>query len=166
MSLAHTLDAYRCFAQQQGLRPMALASLRLEAQPLDTPEAAWAALQARQPLEGWLQFQSKTLVFAEGQLPEPEPDWGWLLDAEACDSAGRSLLIRTLSPGQLRLVIAEPQAAGAGERDYLTDEVRHWATGKVLERAKRRFLRYRRYWRQDDLDGLLPCFAAFQGFAE
>lgn len=166
MSLAKTLAAYGQVAQRQGLRPMDLSGLRLDSRHLDTPEAAWTAFADYQPIEGWLQFQSKTLAFVAGELPEPQPDWGWLLDAEARDSVGRSMLIRTLSPGQLRLVIAEPQTAGTGELDYLTDEVRHWATGKVLEKAKCRYLRYRRYWRLDDLDGVLPVFAAFQGFAE
>lgn len=166
MRLAKTLAAYEQFSHRQKLRPMEVSGLRLDSRHLDTPEAGWTAFTACHPLEGWLQFQSKTLAFVAGELPEPQTDWGWLLEAEARDSAGRSLLIRTLSPGQLRLVIAEPQTAGTSESDYLTDEVRHWATGKVLEKANCRYLRYRRYWRQDEFDGLLPCFAAFQGFAD
>lgn len=165
MSLAQTLDAYERLGQRHGLGKMEPAGLRLETRHLDTPEAAWTELMACRPVEGWLQFQSKTLVFVDGQLPEPESDWGWLLDAEACDGAGCSLSVRTLSPGSLRLVLAERQPVGTGEPDYLTDEVRHWATGKVKVLGKAR-LRYLRYWRRDDLDGVLPVFTAFQGFSE
>lgn len=162
MRLEQTLAAYRRFAKRQGLPEMQLAGLKVETRDLDDPASAWSALKAEYPLEGWLLFQSRVAVFAAHSLPEPEPDWGLLLAAETYDEGGRSLSIRTLTPGRLRLVLAEHQPNGT---DYLADEVKHWATGKVLaEPICCRFLRYRRYWRQDPRDGLLPFFAAFRGF--
>lgn len=168
MPLEQTLDAYRRFAKRQGLPDMYLAGLKVETRDLEDPGSAWSALKAEYPLEGWLLFQSQVVVFAEHSLPEPEPAWGLLLAAETYDEGGRSLSIRTLAPGRLRLVIAEHQPNGT---DYLADEVKHWATGKVLERTGKvlertgcRFLHYRRYWRRDPQDGLVPFFAAFRGF--
>jgi len=165
MQLIDTLETYRrlCNSATGGLPEMELGSLRLETREMPDPTSAWEALATWQPRQGWLQFQSRTVAFLDAKLPEPESSWGLLLDAEVIDCEARpaALSLRTLSPGTLRLVIAHPLDAGAGEQDYLTDEVRQLATKKTGHR----FLCYRRYWRWDETAGFLPFFAAFQGFA-
>jgi hypothetical protein len=165
MQLTTTLEAYRRLRTRVvggNLPEMEIAALHLETHQEPTPAAAWEALVNWQPQQGWLQFQSQTVAFVDSRLPEPEANWGLLLDAEALDAQGRSLTLRTVSPGVVQRVIAQPLPAGVGGQDYLTDEVVQLATKKTGHKM----LFYRRYWRQDALDGLLPFFAAFQGFAD
>lgn len=171
MQLTDTLDAYLRLRAKAigGLPAMEIASLRIETRALTDPVAALQELERWKPRQGWLQFQSRTLAFSNGELPEPldpaDRERGLLLDAEVIandDSGPVALSLRSLSPGSLRLVIAHPLAAGAGEQDYLTDEVKQLATKKTGHK----WLRYRRYWRRDQTAGLLPFFAAFQGFVD
>lgn len=151
-------DAYNRLARNHKLPAMGLQTLQVHTQDYADPEAAWKAWQQIAPEAGWLQFQSNVSVFAQGSLPRTEPGWGLLLEAEACHQDGRALQLRTLGPTGLRLVIATP---GHGHTEYLTDEVRQLATGKVGYD----YLRYRRYWRLDSDRGALPVFAAFLGFS-
>ena len=165
MQLTTTLEAYQRLRTRvigSNLTEMEIAALHLETHHEPTPAAAWEALVSWQPQQGWLQFQSHTVAFDAAKLPEPEANWGLLLDAEAVDAQGRSLTLRTVSPGMVQRVIAQPLPAGGGEQDYLTDQVYQLATKKTGHIK----LCYRRYWRQDEFDGLLPFFVAFQGFAD
>jgi hypothetical protein len=158
MNLEDLVDAYGRIADSHALPAMSPARLKVSRQSLDNPEAAWAALQSLAPLEGWLQFQSIVQCFADGALPEPEPDWGWLLAAEAVDGEGRSHLIRQDGHRGLILVTCDPRPEGT--ETLLADEVEPLATAKAPGR-----LRYRRYWRRDPEMGLAPALAAFIGFA-
>ena len=162
MSLQPLADAYARVRSAGNFELPAMAPARLAVEPRTIDDAAggWAALAALGPLAGWLQFQSHICCFAAGTLPEPQSDWGVLLAAEACDTAGRSYQVRQDGDGGLLLVTATPGTAdGPGTRHCLTDEVRHLATARAPGP-----LRYRRYWARDPDMGLVPVFAAFEGF--
>jgi hypothetical protein len=159
MNLEELAEAYGRIAGRHALPRVSPAHLRVSRQSLDNPQAAWTALQAVAPLEGWLQFQSIVQCFSGRALPKPEPDWGLLLAAEAVDGEGRSHLIRQDGSGGMVLVTCDPNADEGGET-WLADEVEQLAAGKAPGR-----LRYRRYWRRDPEMGLAPALAAFIGFA-
>lgn len=153
--------AYAEVARKHALPPMALAALHGETHDFSDLEVAWEALRDRKPAEGWLQFQSHIAVFESGWLPQPDPDWGYLLAAEARNADGRSIHVRQSETGGLRLTIATPLvAAGDAENVFLTDDIRHLATDKAPG-----LLCHRRYWRVESAMGVAPVFAAFQGFA-
>lgn len=158
MSLEPLATAYARIVRAQGLPVMALRALAVKTRTVADPATAWAAFQTEGPVDGWLQFQSRVESFRGGTLPEPQPDWGYLLAAEGVDGVGRSLQVRPGPGGALLLVIANPD--GPGAETLLTDQVEHLAT-----RAGLGSLRYRRYWRQDPEMGPVPAFAAFIGFA-
>jgi hypothetical protein len=163
MSINDTLKAYQRIRPFHKLPQMEVAALNIEVTDELTPALAWEKVQAWQPLEGWLQFQSKTVAFMGGALPEPKKDCGYLLDGEVFEFDGKSSLsVRTLSPGIIRLTIATPLKAGTGKEELLADDVRQLATGKTGHE----YLCYRRYWRHDEQLGFLPFYAAFQGFAK
>ncbi len=161
MNATELCAAYAEVAQKHGLPPMVPAALQVEIHDLADPEAAWEALAERKPVEGWLLFQSHVAAFLAEVLPEPDPDWGYLLAAEVLDAQGRSIHIRQSGTGGLRLTIATPVEEAADAEDvFLTDRVRHLATNKAPGP-----LCHRRYWRVDSAMGVVPVFAAFQGFA-
>ena len=130
-------------------------------------ENAWTFLRALAPCEGWLQFQSRVVGFAGGELPEPAEDWGLLLAAEAALPDGCSLLIRPDGTGALRATLIAP-ATGEDPADaavgILGDRVRHHATGRAPGADKT--LRYSRYWEADPQRGFVPVLAAFEGFGD
>ncbi len=162
MSPQDLLTAYAEVALKHRLDPMECAALTIDSRTITDPVTAWDALRLLGPRTGWLQFQSWIVAFAENQLPEVQPDWGYLLAAEAIDEAGRSLHLRQVGAGEFRLVVATPQTVGnAGQEVFLSDRIAHLAT----EKAPGKQLWYRRYWRLDPARGALPYFAAFQGFA-
>jgi len=160
MNPATLADAYAEVARRHvGLPEMTPGWLAAQpAQSLDPP-GAWETLKTLKPVEGWLQFQSCVTCFDQGRMPEPEPQWGFLLAAEAVDAESRSCLIRQDGTGGLLLIVAT-SGASEGAEELLTDEVFQLATGKAPGR-----LHYRRYWCRDPEMGFVPCFAAFLGFA-
>ncbi|MBK1642114.1 hypothetical protein CKO12_09540 [Chromatium okenii] len=159
MSIENTLATYNRIRQIYKLPEMALTAVTFEVKNDLTPELAWQALCEFQPLEGWFQFQSHADAFINNAVPQPKQDWGRLLDAEVFDSENkRSLSLRTLSFGTIRLTIA---TAGTGEKEFLADDVKQLAT----RRTKHEWLCYRRYWRHDEELGFMPFYAAFQGFS-
>jgi hypothetical protein len=162
MKIEQLCEAYNRIARQNrqyGLQTMECSDLTVTTEDLPTPEAAWTRVQALKPVAGWLQFQSWVKTFKDGQLPDPQPEWGSLLDAELIDAAGHSIRLRTVSPAALRLVIAQPRSPGEESGPYLSDTVRQLGTGKAAGDLK-----YRRYWQLDPDRGAVPVFAAFQGF--
>lgn len=161
MNATELCVAYAEVARKHKLPPMTRAALQVETYDFADPETAWRALRERKPIEGWLQFQSQVATFLAGVLPEPDPAWGCLLAAEVIDGNRHSIHARQSETGGLRLVVAKPADVAADANDvFLTDSVCHLATDKALGP-----LCYRRYWRIDPAIGVVPVFAAFQGFA-
>jgi len=159
MTAAELCAAYNKVARKHGLTQMAYAALQVETYDFDGPEAAWDALQKLEPTEGWLQFQSQVMTLPEA-LPEPDPNWGYLLAAEVIDDQGRSIHLRQSATGGMRLVLASPAEAADSKEAFLTDQVQYLATDKAPGAVC-----HRRYWRVDSALGVVPIFAAFQGFA-
>lgn len=149
--------AYARVAQRKCLPEMRLATLAIQRRDIADPAEAWADFRDLAPREGWVQFQSKVVVFTGIALPELDPAWGFLLAAEGVDAQGRSIALRQGPQGAPLLVIATPKAPGA--ETYLVDEVTHLGTG-----AAPGPLRYRRYWSTTGDMGPVPVFAAFIGF--
>jgi len=119
-------------------------------------------LQRHAPQQGWLQFQSHVLAFTAGDLPQPAPDWGVLLAAEAVDPNGCSIHLRQSGSGGWLFTVCTPAREATAETDTdlaLADEVTLMATDKAPGP-----LHYRRYWQLDPETGAAPAFAAFIGF--
>ncbi|HGG58475.1 MAG TPA: hypothetical protein ENK26_00970, partial [Gammaproteobacteria bacterium] len=116
-----TLNAYQQFRKSAKLPRMSQGAPKQEsALTLTNPDKNWAALQNAKPRQGWLQFQSHQQYFTDGP-PNPEPDWGCLLAAEAITTQGHSLSLRQ-TPGQgWTLATHSHDQHGNG----LCDEVRH-----------------------------------------
>lgn len=147
------LAQYRSLAEALKLPPMQPGAVSvIESTPITDPDQVWPALQALNPTQGWLQFQSHQTAFHDG-LPDPAADWGLLLAAEAVDAEGDSLTLNADGAGGWRLARLRHQPDGDG----LCDEVRQLArSGEQLV--------YRRYWQRDPEQGLVQQRACFIGF--
>ncbi len=152
--------AYARVAGRHDLPSLTPAGCDIQTRELGDPDSAFSELRRQAPREGWLQFQSQVAAFSAGELPQPAPDWGVLLAAEAVDANGRSTHLRQSGAGNWLLVHCSPKADAPGTNGLvLTDEVRLLATDKAPGP-----LLYRRYWRLDPETGATPAFAAFIGF--
>lgn len=148
------LDAYNDIADAFKLPALSRGGCRSEKTCLTDPDAVWPGLAARSPVTGWLQFQSKQLPFVDG-LPEPEPDWGLLLAAEAVTAAGDSIALCLDGAGGWTLTHYQHLPDG----DLLYDEPTQLAYD-----PKTGALRYRRYWRHEPEQGYVQVHACFTGF--
>jgi len=176
MTADELLAAYNKVAGKHGLPPMEVATttavhrVALAARPsAESGEDAWRFVRDLAPRSGWLQFQSRVVAFADDTLPEPAPDWGCLLAAEAVLRDGRSVTVGPDGRGALLAVVLRPEPlvpeadlAAAGAAPILLDRVRHRATGNVPGDGVAIY--YARYWRADPERGLVPVVAAFTGF--
>ncbi len=151
-----TLDAYQKISQKTGLPNMTQGAPKQESrQTLSDPDQVWAALQNARPTQGWLQFQSRQQYFTDG-LPDREDDWGCLLAAEAVTAQGHSLTLRQ-APGPGWILTAHSHDE---QGNGLWDEIRHRLHGA------NGFLVYRRYWRQDEVQGYVQALACLIGVTE
>jgi hypothetical protein len=167
MNLRAIADAWSVIARDKGLPTLSVGRLKVSTRRLDQQQRAWEALKALPLREGWLQFQSSVVCFADGKTPEHRPEWGGLLAAEVAALDGRSILVRQDGSGGLLLVIATPAPDDDAE-ELMVDTVSQLATGRVgqlpgVPQPAR--LHYRRYWRYDQASGYRPVFTAFIGFA-
>ena len=139
------LNAYQQFRESAKLPPMWQGAPKLEnTLTLTDPDDVWAQLQNKAPTQGWLQFQSHQQYFTAG-LPAPEPDWGYLLAAEAVTGQGHSLTLRQGADQGWILTTHSHDEQGS----ELYDEVRHRLHGA------NGFLVYRRYWRDTAERGVI-----------
>lgn len=160
MDLHRLHAAYQILAREHTLPPLEIANLSIDVHHHLPPDAAMQQLQALQPVQGWLQFQSHVCGFIKGEIPTPDPAWGYLLNAEAVTALQCSVQIRASSQG-VCMVLANAAHSEQPKAQLLMDHVHHLATGKA---HTFNYLRYKRYWRPDAHAGLLPAFAAFDGF--
>ena len=154
---AQLLTAYQALRRTQAgseLPPMQSAGLQQQHHRHDQPAALWAAFMAHAPVQGWLQFQSHQLVFVDS-LPDPAPEWGALLQAEAVTADGLSLSAHRPPAGGWVLVESRHLEQG----DLLCDTVQH-----LTHDARLGKLSYRRYWQLDPKLGALQTAASFTGF--
>jgi hypothetical protein len=177
MNHTELLAAYAEVARKHRLPAMESSTVTVAAHHALTPgpspaggrgeSDAWEWLRELAPREGWLQFQSRVVAFADGALPQPSQDWGMLLAAEAVLADGRSLSLRPDGRGALHGALfthgpGGTVAEGGMTVEALADRVRHRATGRVPGAAKA--LHYARYWHLDPERGSIPFLAAFDGF--
>lgn len=149
------INTYRSLQSKVQLPPMNSGAPRLEKQKvIDDPAAIWEAFTLFKPTQGWLQFQSHQTHFIDGP-PEPQTHWGLLLNAEAVDEQGQSLVLRQNGKGGWILSVYRHDEHGDG----LWDEVCHRLHGADGQ------LRYRRYWKKEANRGAvqrLACLIAIE----
>lgn len=160
MTPSELSTAYARVRKAHGLPALEPARCQIETHALNDPSDALAELQRQAPQQGWLQFQSRVVAFTAGALPQPAPDWGVLLAAEAVDADGRSIHLRQTGAGGWLLVVCVPNGdASAPNGLVLADDVTQLSVAKAPGP-----LCYRRYWTLDLETGATPAFAAFIGF--
>jgi hypothetical protein len=162
MTPAQFSQAYARVAMAHGLPALEPARCHVQTQMMSEPAQILMELRQRQLQQGWLQFQSQVTTFIAGAVPEPAPDWGVLLAAEAVDAAGRSIHLRQHGTGGWLLTVCTPADDTSAEVEddlVLADEVTQLPTDRAPGP-----LRYRRYWSLDPATGSIPRFAAFIGF--
>ena len=120
-------------------RPMHKGGLSETVDTADTPNAAWSKLSAAEPIQGWLQFQSRQALF-DDRLPEPEDDWGAILAAECVLDDQTSISLHRGPQGRWHLITSRDNDQVPG----LIDDTRHLAA------EKGKALHYRRHWTLDD----------------
>ena len=153
------INAWQQIQEKAQLPPMNIGAARLQKQEIiDDLEAVWAAFEQCNPAQGWLQFQSHQMHFMDS-LPEPKTEWGLLLNAEAVDGQGQSLVLRQNGKGGWILSAYRHDEHGDG----LWDEVSHRLHGINGQ------LRYRRYWKKEANRGVvqhLACLIAIESMKD
>ena len=151
------LEAYKGLAEKHDLPEMQAGNFEMECERISEPNEVWNAVARRNPLEGWLLFQSHQTGF-RGGLPPHEEDWGQLLACEAVTDDGRSLFLEQDGAGGWRLLLFTHAQAGD---DILFDEPEFLAYDPQWG-----VLRYRRYWRYFPEQGYVQEAACFIGFGD
>jgi len=146
-------EMLRMVHERSGLAPITTASLTHTTQTFGDPAQVWQAFCEAGPRQGWVQWQSRQEAFEDGP-PEASADAGTVLAAEAVTAIGEGLRLH-LDDGQWTLWCYRHDPQGD---DCLCDEVCH-----LLHGTTDRWLRYRRYWRLDDVQGTVPIAAVLCG---
>ncbi len=160
MNLTSLQNAHQAIINDElkdwGLQPLETADLQTNHQDFNDPESAWKAIAEKAPRNGWVLWQSHQTHFENG-LPNPKPEWGVLLAAEAVLSDTESLRLDYIDD-HWRLTTHCHQPDGA---QYLCDR-----THQLLHRENDKHLCYRRYWHIDPIQGAVQLHAVFAGIEE
>lgn len=172
MTLEELRDAYRRFREDQdGLPEMDLARVLITptpvpADPFDPqPGSKHLAEEIAHfaPDAGWLCYQSKVVEVKDGNLAGNQDGLGLILSGELTNAAGESLHIRQDGRGGWLVSRFTPDQGDC----YLADIQRLIVHAPHQDQPRRaRYLRYRRYWKQDEHHGVRQHAACFIGFSE
>ena len=137
----------------KGQENLQFCGLEREPEPCFTPEKVEAQVNAFEPIQGWLCFQSKIEHFCKGQTM---PYTGILLYGEVVNAAGKSLHIREDGQGGWILTTFTET-----EGDKYLVETKEFLGEKKLAPDK---LCYRVYWQCHEKHGYHQFAARFIGF--
>jgi len=155
--MKEVLEAYQALAIQKGkdrMPSMQPGGVWVDSLTVEQQDVVWQELTKRQPMQGWLLFQSQQMAFHQG-LPKLRDEWGFLLGCEAVAESGDSIAI--LQDGQGGWCILDYRHHA--EAEGLWDEVRQYAHDPATGR-----LCYRRYWEDAPGQGFVQQHACFIGF--
>lgn len=154
MNLQQAMDDYNRLASQLELPQLAKCRLASSSRLVREPAALWDALRAFAPEAGWL--QTTGAVIAVRGADDLRDDAGLPLAAELARGPS-GLLLRRRRDGWWLLQLDEREHEGEA---VAADEVCLLATHGADK------LVYRRYWRLDEEQGLMPFATRFARFQD
>lgn len=164
MNIQQLHQHYSALAKRHGLAPMQPVTLKITSHSAATEDELQSKIEQFAPVEGWICYQSRVHSFRNGE-PWQVSEVGLPLSAEAIDASGNALHLRQNGQGGWTISCYSHSESAPDTAEHLCDEVTHLGnshTGGELDYD----LGYRRFWRQDEEQGVIPFAACFTGFKE
>lgn len=160
MNIAELEQCYNTLATRYKLPSLAPATLTMESTTVTRLEELLLAIETFAPLQGWICYQSKVHSFWHGE-PWRLADVGLPLSGEFIDDNGNALHLRQNGSGGWLLTRYLHNGTTTENSNYLSDDITQLGNSHAPGP-----LCYRRFWRIDPEQGVIPFAACFTGFEE